>query len=79
MVELSGESGLGRIKIPYTSTRWPTCLFSPAFWLWRNTTQLSLGITAIQCGSLDALVYCALYPLFFNPFLARTSRSAIKT
>ena len=79
MVEPFGESGHGPIKTPSGSTEWLTYLFLPVFCSWPTITQLSRGTTAIQCGLLDALVCFALYPFFFNPFLVRTSPSAIST
>ena len=78
-MDTSGGSGLGPIKMSYGSMDWPICLFFPAFYSWPITTTISRGITAVQCGLLDALVCYALYPFFYNPFLDRTSRSLTST
>ena len=76
MVEPFGGFGHGRSKMQPGSTDWLTYLFLPVSYSWPTITQISLGITAIQCGLLDALVSYALYPFFYNPFLVRTSPSA---
>jgi len=78
-VEPFGGSGLGPTKTPSGSMDLLTYLFLPVFFGWPTITQISRGITAIQCGLLDALVSYALYPFFFNPFLVRTSPSATNT
>jgi len=79
MVEPFGGFGHGRSKMPLGSTDWPTYLFSPACFGWHSITTINRGITALQCGLLDALVSYALYPFFYNPFLVRTSPSATNT
>ena len=79
MVDTIGGSGLGSTKTSSGSTPWLTCLFFPAYFGWSSIINMSRGITASQCGLLDALVCYALYPFFYNPFLVRTSRSPTST
>ena len=79
MAKASGGSGHGPIKMLSGSMLWPTYLFFPAYFGWSNIITISRGITANQCGLLDAQVCSALYLFFYKPFLARISRLATNT